>query len=547
MEYRNLKTRDNFNNKNFIISFDYRIDNEQAGHMELDLISLIDKPSGRTELGRAISAATLKKFLSVALLSADAETVFDFVLDFIDYALMEAWIKPEKAAAYIRAVEGFNKSGRREEKAPEIKTAEKLGRKFLPSFKRATTSYKLYQVHNNYLYITDGYAALKIPTAAAGPYFDYFKGSPDGLKESETLIKVFQKDYKKDAVKLEYKSTITGYYSTAEATADYYFHAGTFTQVLLDVQKTKIFEAFKLEYKTAATCSNSPVFFESPEKDQDGAPVYEGLILPMRINTDFEKKINRITPPENYSDADNDYIKELKEAAPVQDAPAKEEEAPKMKNNVIPREFYQILALRKDTNERYIITKNNERGNYHAITQSGEELYFFGSHLRNADFFEILEIRKDAPKTGEDVQEMPATNKTTTEPADIQDEAKTDEGTAKTETAAPDFKTEAAVVLSSKATNANIIMLSGIEAGVITKKDFIAYIENGTTPAFHTFQAWKAAGYIVKRGEKAKFSALIWKNAKKTISAADGEKIESEKYFKKNAYFFGADQVEKIN
>lgn len=66
----------------------------------------------------------------------------------------------------------------------------------------------------------------------------------------------------------------------------------------------------------------------------------------------------------------------------------------------------------------------------------------------------------------------------------------------------------------------------------------------------HTFNGWKARGFMVKKGEKAKASFVIWKCAKKTKEAEDedGNKVEinTSKMFHKMSYFFTADQVKAL-
>lgn len=116
--------------------------------------------------------------------------------------------------------------------------------------------------------------------------------------------------------------------------------------------------------------------------------------------------------------------------------------------------------------------------------------------------------------------------------------------------------------------NRTLIMWAGIEAGVFTADDLSNYLWLSKMPAYHTFNEWKRKGYIVKKGSKAAFSCRIWdyKTSKKgtytaeeaaamntMIINADGSQIKEgdpkmqSQYYKFNAYFFGPDQVEKIN
>lgn len=126
----------------------------------------------------------------------------------------------------------------------------------------------------------------------------------------------------------------------------------------------------------------------------------------------------------------------------------------------------------------------------------------------------------------------------------------------------------AAFALCNAQNNRNLIMCAGIDAGVFTADDLSAFLFTGKMPAYHTFNEWKRNGYIVKKGSKAAFSCRIWdyKTSKKgtytaeeaaemnaMIINADGSEVKEgdpkthSQYYKFNAYFFGADQVEKIN
>ena len=116
--------------------------------------------------------------------------------------------------------------------------------------------------------------------------------------------------------------------------------------------------------------------------------------------------------------------------------------------------------------------------------------------------------------------------------------------------------------------NRTLIMWAGIEAGVFTASDLSAFLFLGKMPHYHTFNEWKRRGYIVKKGSKAAFSCRIWdyKTSKAgTYTAeeaeqmnaiminADGSEVKEgdtkthSQWYKFTAYFFGLDQVEKVN
>lgn len=66
----------------------------------------------------------------------------------------------------------------------------------------------------------------------------------------------------------------------------------------------------------------------------------------------------------------------------------------------------------------------------------------------------------------------------------------------------------------------------------------------------HTFAGWKACGYIVRKGEKAKASFNIWKYKAHKHSddePDDMKDIETGDMFLTKAFFFTASQVEKIS
>lgn len=67
----------------------------------------------------------------------------------------------------------------------------------------------------------------------------------------------------------------------------------------------------------------------------------------------------------------------------------------------------------------------------------------------------------------------------------------------------------------------------------------------------HTFQAWKALGYQVQKGEKAIAAFEIWKyaakkKAGKSAKLAENEEEEKGYCFLKLSHFFKGSQVKKI-
>ena len=115
--------------------------------------------------------------------------------------------------------------------------------------------------------------------------------------------------------------------------------------------------------------------------------------------------------------------------------------------------------------------------------------------------------------------------------------------------------------------NSSIILAAGIEAGAINPVALLEYFQTGRMPAVHTFDIWQKAGYQIRKGETAAFTARIWKYTEKKAGTyteeeaaainsmvvnADGsdmvqagEEKTSHDFIKKTAYFFTVDQVTK--
>lgn len=67
----------------------------------------------------------------------------------------------------------------------------------------------------------------------------------------------------------------------------------------------------------------------------------------------------------------------------------------------------------------------------------------------------------------------------------------------------------------------------------------------------HTFAAWKARGYVVKKGEHAIAAFHVWKysdrcRAESEEAQTDGEQENGGRCFLKKSFFFKFSQVEKI-
>lgn len=112
--------------------------------------------------------------------------------------------------------------------------------------------------------------------------------------------------------------------------------------------------------------------------------------------------------------------------------------------------------------------------------------------------------------------------------------------------------------------NTEIIARAAIAAGLYTEAEAADLIAvHGCLP-LHTYAGWKAEGYQVKPGEHAALEVALWKYSQKITgqySAEDaakingacigpeivhaGDDITAETQFRKPAYLFTADQVQR--
>lgn len=159
-------------------------------------------------------------------------------------------------------------------------------------------------------------------------------------------------------------------------------------------------------------------------------------------------------------------------------------------------------------------------------------------------------------KTEEKQPESAPVQEVKAEPVKVQEE--TPEEVKKSvldEVKAGDFSAILQMLGTNKSNTAAIIR-AGIMEKVFTVPEMVTFLETGRAPEYHTFDVWKKAGYMVRKGEKAAFSALIWKYTAdgkteaepETDAETDGETEEKAgpDFIHKVAYLFGPAQVEKM-
>lgn len=98
--------------------------------------------------------------------------------------------------------------------------------------------------------------------------------------------------------------------------------------------------------------------------------------------------------------------------------------------------------------------------------------------------------------------------------------------------------------------NGPAVLAAAMSAEKVTAEEVLEYLQRGTLPPVHTFDAWKDQGRTVRRGEKAAFSTYVWKYTRDGKKDADPEKepADPEKagpdFIRKKAYFFRIEQTE---
>lgn len=99
-------------------------------------------------------------------------------------------------------------------------------------------------------------------------------------------------------------------------------------------------------------------------------------------------------------------------------------------------------------------------------------------------------------------------------------------------------------------TNTEIIINEAVENGLYTMEQIENILASGHMIPLHTFQAWKSAGYIVKKGEHARITTRLWRftNKSKKNNEVDEntDGTNNEHYYLAKAFLFTSDQVERI-
>lgn len=92
-------------------------------------------------------------------------------------------------------------------------------------------------------------------------------------------------------------------------------------------------------------------------------------------------------------------------------------------------------------------------------------------------------------------------------------------------------------------TNLQIVINEAITNNIFTEDQLQGYIDEGDIP-LKTFLEWRKAGYIVRKGQKARLETKLWLKARKKKDKKNQE--EDSHFIMAPAYLFTADQVAKI-
>ena len=555
----NAQNKQDFENGIYNISFNYILSDASRGSMSYDLSYLLKNP-----------AADLNIILKTALYSDIFADIFARVADFIEYSQQLKAARPEKIDALKKVLNKYTPDGfikKAEKKTGAAAVAEKYAKKLFKDWDRPAG--RRFWIDGEKLYIFTTSAGIRLPISAAGLYIDVINGMDEDEKNAHKIKPGGLMDRGERFTRLDYITTLPGDTKKIKG-ADYYANGAS--EVLIDEKYSKYFKGLDLYTIPGADAHKIPVYFASPETDADGQPIFCGIILPLFMNpwidalTAFKRATAEKTPAapdlETAENATNSPApaEVIQTPATNENSPATADTDPATASadldtvktetaapNIIPRYFNTITArVMIDTNflkpgDVVTIKKNPEGANYIASTPGGAVFYLFASHLRNGNIFKFLSVDTAQP----DLDTDPAA-------ADLE--------TASPETApaiekspapaAPDIQLSDNITLSdallflamNKKSNSNIILSAALESGAASLDDFKKYAFEGIMPRIHTFEAWRESGYIVQKGQRAAFSALIWKRIEKKRADGDPE----QKFILKNSYFFTADQVKAI-
>lgn len=226
--------------------------------------------------------------------------------------------------------------------------------------------------------------------------------------------------------------------------------------------------------------------------------------------------------------------------------------------------------------------KENERREHETMKEENKTVVIDAEYIENLSREKATEKATDPEKDTAPEKSPEAVQKAENTPETIQTDA-----TPENNTPAPDMAKELkkakeldlsvldvenvleylpslVMMLSMDKHNNSIIMCAGIEAGIISPVEIVAFFQRGIMPPVHTFDEWKKNGYTVKKGEKRAFDAYIWKYVEKEVTLSEeeaasmnacslidgmtyaaGDTISRGNFIRKKAYFFRVEQVEK--
>lgn len=110
--------------------------------------------------------------------------------------------------------------------------------------------------------------------------------------------------------------------------------------------------------------------------------------------------------------------------------------------------------------------------------------------------------------------------------------------------------TNAEIILQNRVFLMEQGVIKGVEGQALKWKDEQGEREIQMPEEIHTFQAWKALGYQVQKGEHAVAKFPVWKfgqaGKKQKQEAGEDEEPQRGRCFMKVAFFFTIDQVKPI-
>lgn len=95
-------------------------------------------------------------------------------------------------------------------------------------------------------------------------------------------------------------------------------------------------------------------------------------------------------------------------------------------------------------------------------------------------------------------------------------------------------------------TNLEIVVSEAIANNIFTEDQIQGYLSEGDLP-LKTWKSWRDAGFVVRKGQKARCITKLWQLKPRKKSEAESDEEQKDRFILVPAYLFTADQVARIS